>query len=169
MSRIFVEENGIYGMDCSNAIWASDEIHQFYHQAKVHLSDADFIIETDTELLIVEYKNAVFPGVKKPEYNPFEDKKLNTILRKYYDTLHFLTLAKKDGPKKYVLIIEAPNSDVVMRNRLKNLLVEQLPFRLQEQMNTGVRLIDDVEVLSISEWNSHERYKEYPPFSFEQF
>ena len=45
MKKIFTDENEEYGLDCSQAIWASDQLHQIYHDAKVQLSDADFMIE----------------------------------------------------------------------------------------------------------------------------
>ena len=41
MEQKFVDENGAYALDCSNAIWATDELHQIYHDAKVQLSDVD--------------------------------------------------------------------------------------------------------------------------------
>ena len=44
-------------MDCSQAIWASDQLHQIYHDAKVQLSDADFMIENSENVVIMEYKN----------------------------------------------------------------------------------------------------------------
>ena len=44
MKKIFTDENEEYVLDCSQAIWASDQLHQIYHDAKVQLSDADFMI-----------------------------------------------------------------------------------------------------------------------------
>ena len=93
MNQILVEENGVYGLDCSKAVWATNEIHEKYHKAGLHLSDADFVIETEDELIMIEYKNASIPDAEKPDvFNPLEDKKVNGVLRKYYDTLHYLTL-----------------------------------------------------------------------------
>ena len=50
MKKIFTDENEEYGLDCSQAIWASDQLHQIYHDAKVQLSDADFMIENSEKL-----------------------------------------------------------------------------------------------------------------------
>ena len=45
MEKFFIDENGEYGLDCSKAVWATDQMHQIYHEANVPLSDADFVIE----------------------------------------------------------------------------------------------------------------------------
>ena len=53
MKKIFTDENEEYGLDCSQAIWASDQLHQIYHDAKVQLSDADFMIENSENVVIL--------------------------------------------------------------------------------------------------------------------
>lgn len=58
MDKIFKEENGIYGLNYEKAIWATDQMHEEYHKAGLALSDADFLLENDENLFIVEYKNA---------------------------------------------------------------------------------------------------------------
>lgn len=164
MNRMIIEENREYGLDCTKAVWATDEVHTRFHNAGLHvLSDADFIIETGQGLVIIEYKNANISGAAMPNsFNPLDDKKVNSVIHKFYDTLHYLTLIQKNGPKRYVYIVEAPNGDAVMRKRLRELLTKELPFQLQNDLNTGVKLIDGVDVLSISEWNDHPQYSEYP-------
>ena len=163
MNQILVEENGVYGLDCSKAVWATNEIHEKYHKAGLHLSDADFVIETEDELIMIEYKNASIPDAEKPDvFNPLEDKKVNGVLRKYYDTLHYLTLIQKNRPKRFVYIVETLNDGIVMRKRLRNRLVQELPFKLQEIINSGVKLIEGVEVLLIEEWNNHPKYRAFP-------
>ena len=42
MSKILVEENNLYELDCTAALWATDQIHEEYHRAKTNLKDADF-------------------------------------------------------------------------------------------------------------------------------
>lgn len=81
MKKIFTDENEEYGLDCSQAIWASDQLHQIYHDAKVQLSDADFMIENSENVVIMEYKNAntekaVELSYKTKPFNPMEDKKV---------------------------------------------------------------------------------------------
>lgn len=49
MEKIFTEENKFYQIDFSKALWATDEINDLYHKAKVELSDVDFVAETDKE------------------------------------------------------------------------------------------------------------------------
>ena len=56
MDKILVDENRDYGLDYTNTVWASDQMHQDFHDAKVPLSDADFLIENNTTIMIVEYK-----------------------------------------------------------------------------------------------------------------
>lgn len=58
MAYIFIDENQSCQFDFSAAIWATNELNTIYHNAKVQLSDVDFIVETETEILFIEYKNA---------------------------------------------------------------------------------------------------------------
>lgn len=37
-----------------------------------------------------------------------------------------------------------------------------LPFALQQKMNTGIDLIEKVDVVSINEWNEDSTYGKYP-------
>lgn len=48
MPNALIEEKKNYGIDCRNAIWASDEIHTVYHSCGLPeiLCDADFVVET---------------------------------------------------------------------------------------------------------------------------
>ena len=62
MSKIFVEENGVYGIDCTDAVWASDQMHGDYYEAGLHINDVDFVIENSTEILLVEYKKCEYFG-----------------------------------------------------------------------------------------------------------
>ena len=47
MPVIYEEENGVYCIDCTNAIWSTNEVNCIYDKGKTFLSDVDFIIETD--------------------------------------------------------------------------------------------------------------------------
>jgi len=164
MTEMLIEENKEYALDCTNALWKSGEIHDQYHAAKLHLlKDADFAIETPDNLIIIEYKNSAIPGASSPNsFNPMEDKTINSVVRKYYDSLHYLTLVGKTKPKRYVYVVETPTSDYVMRARLRERISKELPFELQKNIGMGRRLIEDVDVLSIEEWNRHEQYGKFP-------
>ena len=85
-------------------------------------------------------------------------KKISTIIRKFYDSLHYLSLLDKNKPVWYIYILEYPNGDVTTRKRLRNRLKTELPFSLQEYIGNGKRLIERVEVLSIDEWNADSEY-----------
>lgn len=109
MSIIFVEENGVYGIDCTDAVWASDKMDRDYHESGLHINDVDFVIENRTDLFLVEYKNADIPGAVNPEaFNPMEDKKVSAAARKFYDSLHYLRLLDKRKPVSYVLFWNIP-------------------------------------------------------------
>ena len=167
MEKLLIDENGEYGLDCTQAVWASDKMHEDYHRAKVQLSDADFLLEEVNNILIVEYKNADTKKArearyKTPAFNPMDDKKFTSTVRKFYDSLHYIHLLGKIKPVKYVYVVEAPNSDAIMRKRLRARMKTLLPFALQENINTGISLIDRVDVLSINEWNMHDEYGKYP-------
>ena len=114
MKKIFTDENEEYGLDCSQAIWASDQLHQIYHDAKVQLSDADFMI-----LITI----CIF-----------------WVSENQYITFMWSTMRKR------------------LRGRMKTLL----PFSLQESLDTGIKMIDKVDVMSIAEWNNDDIYGKYP-------
>lgn len=168
MPDFLIEENENYGIDCRNAVWASDEIHTAYDVCGLsNLCDADFVIETTDSILLVEYKNANVPearahATKDTAYDPFQPVKFNKIVRKYYDSLHYLRLLGKEQPIHYILVLEYPNGDSVSRKALRNRLKKHLPFKLQEMMDTGIKLIAAVDVVNIDEWNDDSVYGQFP-------
>lgn len=169
MPGVLIEEKGKYGIDCRNAIWATDEIHTLYHACGLPeiLCDADFVIETEDAILLIEYKNANIPearahATEETEYNPFQTNKFNKIVSKFYDSLHYLRLIGKEKPVHYIWVLEYPKGNSTSRRMLRNNLKRKLPFQLQERLNTGISLIDSVCVVNISEWNSDANYGQYP-------
>ena len=167
MEKLFIDENEEYGLDCSKAVWATDQMHQIYHEANVLLSDADFVIEAVDFIMIVEYKNAnikkaVELSYKTKPFNPMEDVKVYSVVRKFYDSCHYLHLLGKSKPVQYIYVVETPNGDFTMRKRLRDRMKTQLPFALQQNMNTGIKLIEKVDVVSIEEWNEDSTYGKYP-------
>lgn len=163
MPRIFCDENNSCEIDFSAALWATDSLHDIFHQAKLSiLCDVDFIAETEQEILFVEYKNANLPQAVHPEaFKPLDDKKLNTVARKYFDSLQFLQSMQHHMHKikRYIYILECVNGDIVLRKRVRTLLTARLPFLLQQQIDMPEKMIDSVQVLSIEEWN-----QAYPDF-----
>ncbi len=163
MNKKFVEENGVYQIDCSNALWATDELHEVYHKASVQLKDSDFLVEAEEALYMIEYKNANISNAEKPDaFKPEGDKMLNKVVQKFYDSLHYLYLKDKKKPLEYIYILEYPKGDVVTRKRLRNKMKQRLPFDLQNNIGNGKKLLEKVEVLSINEWNAHEKYGVFP-------
>lgn len=168
-----IDENGDYGLEYANAVWASGQMHQDYHDSKVPLSDADFVLEDEASIMVIEYKNANTKkakdtSFKTPPFNPMDDKKFASIIRKFYDSLHYLHLLGKYKPVKYVYVVETPNGDKTMRKRLRDKMKTRLPFELQKKIDAGVMLIDKVDVLSIEEWNKHDEYGKYPLVKLEK-
>lgn len=173
MENILTDENGDYGLEYTNAVWASDRMHQDYHDSKVPLTDADFLLEDTASIMVIEYKNANTgkardAGFKTPPFNPMDDRKFASIIRKFYDSLHYIHLLGKNKPVKYIYVVETTNGDETMRKRLRNKMKTLLPFELQKKINTGVMLIDRVDVLSLEEWNKHDEYGKYPFVKIEQ-
>ena len=163
MSKIFAEENGIYQIDCSKAVWATDQIHEIYHNAGVQLKDSDFLVEDQELLYLIEYKNANISNAEKPDaFKPEEDKMVNKVVQKFYDSLHYIYLINKKKPLEYIYVVEYPKGDVVTRKRLRNKMKQRLPFELQSNIGMGKKLLEKVEVLSIDEWNAHEKYGAFP-------
>ena len=133
MDNIFMEENGAYSIDCTNAVWASDRMHEDYHNAGIHINDVDFLVEDMNHILMVEYKNANLSCAVRPQaFDPLADKKISVTARKFYDSLHYLRLLGKEKPVQYIYVLEYPNGDVTMRKRLRN--------RLKSEMQSGIKM-----------------------------
>ena len=163
MNIIYIEENGVYQFDFSQALWATDELNNIFHNTHIELSDVDFIAETDSDLILLEYKNANITGASKPEaFRPSDDKMINKIAWKYYDSWIYLIALQKEKPCTYVYILEHPNGDKSSRLAIREKIVNKLPFELQELPQIKRKLIKDIQVLSIDEWNNHEIYKRFP-------
>ncbi len=126
------------------------------------MKDIDFIIEQDDGILLLEYKNAAIGKAVEhgSNFDPYAEKIINNISEKYFDTLHYLHLLGKDKPKHYVWVLEYPYGSSVTRKILRNKIMKQLPFKLQESLSDKIKLIESFDVLSIAEWN--EKYGEYP-------
>lgn len=170
MPTVYIEENGQYALDCTAAVWSTDCIHRYY-QDSAHtygdisfLCDVDFVIETETNILLVEYKNANVPGAACPKaFKPASSDKLQNVANKFFDSLHWLYLAGKDKPKKYIYILEYPNGNLTSRLMVRNELQNRLPFKLQSALsNSSRKLIDEVRVVDIAEWNNDEELGRYP-------
>lgn len=97
MENVFIEENGVYSIDCRAAIWATDKMHKDYYTAGIHINDVDFLIESSTHILMVEYKNVCLVNAENPNaFQPMEEKKILVATRKFYDSLHYLRLLGKN-------------------------------------------------------------------------
>ena len=158
---VYFEENRVYQIDCSQAIWATDQVHSQYHAAGTFLCDADFIAETPDCIYIIEYKNANIPDASNPDgFKPAAQSKVDSVARKFYDSLHYLAINNKDKAVKYVYIVEYPNAGPTERKLLRNLIADRLPFKLQKGQTKPI--IDSFDVVSIAEWNSHQDYSKFP-------
>lgn len=165
---IFTEENHCYQFDFSKALWATDQLHEIFHQNGVSiLHDVDFIVETSNEIIFLEYKNASILKARQhanttKTFNPMADDKLNNIVKKFYDSWIYIKALDKDKPVKYVYILEFPNGDSVTRGAIRNKIVKQLPFTLQKLPEIKINLIDSFHVLDIKEWNKDSFYGQFP-------
>ena len=83
MEKLLIDENGEYGLDCTQAVWASDKMHEDYHRAKVQLSDADFLLEEVNNILIVEYKNADTKKAREARYRRSIQWTIKNLLQQY--------------------------------------------------------------------------------------
>ncbi len=165
MSQVYQEENGVYQFDFSEAVWSTDQLHDIFQKnGAILLSDVDFVAETSEEMILLEYKNANITRAANPTaaFDPFGQKLESKIAYKYYDSLIYLTAIQKEKPVRYVYILEYPNGDVVARKRIKNEITKLLPFRLQNLPQVKHEMIHSFDVLSIDEWNKHEKYGAFP-------
>ena len=163
VDRVFRDENGAYAMDCRGAVWATNHMHADYQAARLGIKDTDFLIENRDCILMVEYQNASIKNAAKPDaFDPTTDKMVGALCHKFFDSLHYLYLLGKAKPIRLVYVLEYPGGDRVTRKRLRNKLQTGLPFQLQKNLDTGRRLIDSVDVVSIQEWNDNEVFGKYP-------
>jgi len=167
--KIFVDENETCQIDFSSAVWATDKLHQIFSVLDDGiLNDVDFVVETEKELIFIEYKNAVHKKVNNPEaFEPLSEKNKRRIPKKYYDSLNFTqSTGRGVGKNKvYICIFEANLSDSITSDFIRNELMNRLPFKITEQaglFEIGLKenMIDDFYVLNIVQWN--ERYKQFP-------
>lgn len=72
------------------------------------------------------------------------------MAKKYFNSMHWLYLAGKDKPKKYIYVLEYPAGNFTSRLLVRNKLMKKLPFALQNTLNSaGRKIINDVKVVSI--------------------
>lgn len=162
--KIHKEESNVYQIDFSNAIWSTNELHDIFHNSGVSiLSDVDFIAETDEEIIFVEYKNSKISGAVNPDaFKPSEDKYINKIAYKFYDSLIYILACGYKKSHKYIYILEYPKGDSTTRRLIRNKIAAKLPFRLQSDNYIKNQLISDFKVLSIDEWNNDPSYNKFP-------
>ena len=101
-----------------------------------------FYLKKPNNILIVEYKNADTKKArearyKTPAFNPMDDKNLLQQYESFMIRFIIYIYWGKINPVKYVYVVEAPNSDAIMRKRLRARMKTLLPFALQENINTG--------------------------------
>ena len=166
----YKDENGFYALNCTAAVWSTNQIHDYYQDANHaygeigFLKDTDFVIESNTTIYLVEYKNANVPGADKPgAFKPESANSLNKVAEKYYDTLPCLYLLGKNKPKKYIYVLEYPAGNSTSRLLVRNNLQKKLPFKLQERLGVaGAKMIDEVKVVDIEEWNADPELGKFP-------
>lgn len=147
---IFIEENKQYKIDFTQALWATDQLHECYGEIGNFLSDVDFIAETNEHILLIEYKNANIKDAVSPDsFKPDSDEMIHKIARKFYDSLVYVNSLKKDKPINYYYILEYPKGDSVTRKLIRNRISDKLFFSIN-----NVKLITDFNVMSINEWNT---------------
>lgn len=161
--KVFVDENKTYEFNFQKASFATNRLNEIYHNNKVSLADVDFIFKFEDQVYFVEYKNANLKNAAKPEaFVPSSQNKIDSIVRKFYGSLIYLWACGEIAPAHYVYILEYPLGDVVTRKMLRNKIISLLPIEFQQQPFIKNKLIQDFEVLSIDEWNSHAVYSVFP-------
>lgn len=160
--KIFLDENQHYRFDFSN----SDNVYTL-HDAFIGtiLSDVDFIVEKDGQILFIEYKNANIADAVAPEilFQKIKTDNFYTkIARKFYDSLLYYRSCSDDKEIKkirYVLLIEHREIDSVLRKLLTTKIIKKLPFILNEREEIKSSFIDEFFVLNLEEWSN--RFREY--------
>jgi len=153
------DENNKYEFDFAHCeVW---EYHPLA-QKTTSLSDVDFVIDSENEVIFLEYKNASIDGVANPSAFLCKLKTEEFYLRiskKFFSSL-FLHWAcrgnEKDLPIVYILLIEHPEIDGKIRKKLREKISKQLPFNLKDEQQIKRSVLNKFEVLNIDEW--HQAY-----------
>lgn len=140
MSKIFYDENKNYSFDFTDAVQVF-EPHELAQKTTI-LADVDFVLDTNSKIILLEYKNAGGKQVSRPEVFRQKisgSKFYENISKKFYSTLFILWACNKNDKEKdidYILLIEHPEIDGKIRKKLRNKIIKQLPFGLYQKMNT---------------------------------
>lgn len=159
---LYSEENVYYALSIDNNNNIICDLHETFHKNGVSiLCDADFVVKSDdSQIIILEYKNGtVGRAAEYTSFKPSDDKYIQKVARKFYDTMMYLNHMGYFNPMKYVYVLEFPDDDPVTRKFVRDQIITLLPFKLQQDSRIKHQLIDSFEVLSISEWN--EKYPLY--------
>lgn len=168
MSKIFYEENHNYKFDFTDAIDVF-EPHDL-SQKTTMLADADFVLDLESKIILLEYKNASGRNVTNQE--AFRNKIFiaenrvkfcENIAKKFYSTLFLIWACNKNDEEKdieYILLIEHPEIDGRIRKMLRNKIKKQLPFKLLEDIKIKRKILSEFEVLNMDEW-----HLKYPKFT----
>ena len=159
------EENGQFEFDFTNAIWSMNNLNEIFHKSGISiLSDVDFIAETEKEIIFLEYKNANIRNAVNPDsFKPSEEKSINKIAYKFYDSFLYTKSQGYEKPYKYIYILEYPKGDSVTRKIIREKIYKKLPFKMYENGYIQNKMLEKFEVLSIEEWNSN--YSKLPIYS----
>lgn len=162
--RIYTDENGFYNFDFRASLNATNSLNRIFNRSVASLlSDVDFVVELEETMLLVEYKNASIPGAARPEaFKPSEDRHIDKIARKFYDSLIFVWACGYNKPLKYIYILEYPLGDSVTRKIIRNKIKSKLPFELQKCREVKRQMIYSFEVVSLDEWNDDSMYSKFP-------
>lgn len=162
MSKIFYDENQNYSFDFTDATGVF-EAHEL-SQKTTMLADVDFVLDTRSKIILLEYKNASTKKANNPE--AFKEKILGknnrakfceNISKKFYSTLFIIWACNKNDEEKdieYILLIEHPEIDGKIRKMLRNKIKKQLPFKLLENNQVKRKILSEFKVLNMTEWHS---------------
>ena len=161
MGGIYLEEHKEYQIDLRNAICSMGDLKEKLKIVGNVLSDVDWIAETEESFLLIEFKNWV--KGHKLDGRDSKEKFYQSILRKYYGTAYYLLASGKKKTMDFVLIIESPEIDNVIKKRAEASIKKRLPFKLQEYPEITSTLIAEFKIWSVAEWN-----EQYPMFPLEK-
>lgn len=165
--KIYIDENGKSQFDFTKA-QSVFEPHTLANTYGEFLSDVDFVIEEENQVIFMEYKNACVPGTVNPEalYQKVQnnnEKFWKIIAKKFYGTMFLVWATDRnvnDKQVKYVLLIETtPFIDSVLKKRLKEKMMSLLPFKYKQEGEIKREIITEFEIMDLLEWK-----KKYPDY-----
>ncbi|MEG2709859.1 MAG: hypothetical protein RSB18_02585, partial [Clostridia bacterium] len=100
------------------------------------------------------------PACSVSAYNPSAQNNLRRLVKKCFDSLHFVHCLQRATQYHYVCVLEYALDDAVTRAGLRDELVRKINCVMSSRIGSTHKFVDAIEVVNIEEWNA--AHTEFP-------